>query len=169
MILSTLVQMKGDLFTYLLCYILYSFWLAVNSNKWAWLRLGLCHMKCNDITAAITSLQAALKRDPTDGSVLCECLLLLIHCCGLLVSCFVFVHLLALCLFLYFTDTLHYRPISLLSVCYKLLERLALQCISPTRSKVYSVQTRLVSGKVEALVIRLLPSLLSSKMDSSRT
>ena len=32
-----------------------------------------------------------------------------------------------------------------------------------------SVQTRLVSGKVEALVIRLLPSPLSSKMDSSRT
>ena len=31
------------------------------------------------------------------------------------------------------------------------------------------VQTRLVSGKVEALVIRLLPSPLSSKMDSSRT
>jgi len=26
----------------------------------------------------------------------------------------------------------NYRPISLLSVCYKLLERLALQCISPT-------------------------------------
>jgi len=37
------------------------------------------------------------------------------------------------------------------------------------QSKVYSVQTRLVSGKVEALVTRLLPSPLSSKMDSSRT
>jgi len=36
-------------------------------------------------------------------------------------------------------------------------------------SKVYSVQTRLVSGKVEALVTRLLPSPLSSKMDASRT
>ena len=41
----------------------------------------------------------------------------------------------------------NYRPISLLSVCYKLLERLALQHISP-QSKVYSAQTRLVSGKV---------------------
>ena len=60
----------------------------------------------------------------------------------------------------------NYRPISLLSVCYKLLERLALQRISPT---VEAVQTRLVSGKVEALVIMLLPSPLSSKMDSSRT
>jgi len=63
----------------------------------------------------------------------------------------------------------NYRPISLLSVCYKLLERLALQHISPTQSKAYSVQTRLISKKVEALVTRLLPSPLSSKMDSSRT
>jgi len=61
-----------------------------------------------------------------------------------------------------------YRQISLLSVCYKLLERLALQLFLP-QSKVYSVQTRLVSGEVEALVTRLLPSPLSSKMDSSRT
>ena len=52
----------------------------------------------------------------------------------------------------------NYRPISLLSVCYKLLERLALQRIS--QSKVYSVQTRLVSGKVEALVTKLLPSFM---------
>jgi len=37
------------------------------------------------------------------------------------------------------------------------------------QSKVCSVQTRLVSGKVEALVTRLLPSPLSSKMDSNRT
>ena len=37
------------------------------------------------------------------------------------------------------------------------------------QSKVYSVQTRLVSGKAEALVIRLLPSPLSSKMDPTRT
>ena len=46
-----------------------------------------------------------------------------------------------------------------------------LQCFSAflPQSKVYSVQTRLVSGKAEALVIRLLPSPLSSKMDSSRT
>ena len=42
-------------------------------------------------------------------------------------------------------------------------------CYSAAQSKVYSVQTRLVSGKVEALVTRLLPSPLSSKMDSSRT
>ena len=63
----------------------------------------------------------------------------------------------------------NYRPISLLSVCYKLLERLALQHISPPQSKVYSVQTRLFSGMVEALVTRLLPSPLLSKMDSSRT
>jgi len=39
-----------------------------------------------------------------------------------------------------------------MSLCYKLLERLALQRISPT------VQTRLVSGKVEAVVTRLLLS-----------
>ena len=63
----------------------------------------------------------------------------------------------------------NYRPVSLLSVCYKLLERLALQRISPTVEGLLLVQTRLVSGKVEALVIRLLPSPLSSKMDSSRT
>jgi len=65
----------------------------------------------------------------------------------------------------------NYRPISLLSVCYKLLERLALQRNAAflPQSKVYSVQTRLVSGKVEARVTRLLPSPLSSKMDSSRT
>ena len=62
----------------------------------------------------------------------------------------------------------NYRPISLLTVCYKLFERLALQRILP-QSKVYSVQTRLVSRKVEALVTRLLPSPLSSKIDSSRT
>ena len=62
----------------------------------------------------------------------------------------------------------NYCPVSLHSVCYKRPERLALQRISP-QSKVYSVQTRLVSGKVEALVTRLLPSPLSSKMDSSRT
>jgi len=37
------------------------------------------------------------------------------------------------------------------------------------QSKVYSVQTRLVSRKVKALVTRLLPLPLSSKMDSSRT
>ena len=37
------------------------------------------------------------------------------------------------------------------------------------QSKVYSVQTRLVSGKVEALVTRLLPLPLSLKMDSSIT
>jgi len=37
------------------------------------------------------------------------------------------------------------------------------------QSKVYSVQIRLVSGKVEALVTRLLPSPFSSKMDSSKT
>ena len=47
----------------------------------------------------------------------------------------------------------NYRQISLLSVCYKLLEHLALQRISPTVEG-YSVQTRLVSGKVEALVTR---------------
>ena len=37
------------------------------------------------------------------------------------------------------------------------------------QSNVCSVQTRLASGKVKALVTRLLPSPLSSKMDSSRT
>jgi len=61
----------------------------------------------------------------------------------------------------------NYRPISLLSV----LQAPGASCtqrISP-QSKVYSVQTRLVSGKVEALVTRLLPSPLSLKMDSSRT
>jgi len=62
----------------------------------------------------------------------------------------------------------NYRPVSLLSVCYKLLEHLALQHIS-SQSKVCSVQTRVVSGNVEALVTRLLPSPLLSKMDSSRT
>ena len=62
----------------------------------------------------------------------------------------------------------NYRAISLLSVCYKLLERLALQRISPTVEGLLSPD-QLVSGKVEALVIRLLPSPLSSKMDSSRT
>ena len=62
-----------------------------------------------------------------------------------------------------------YHPVSLLSVCYKLLERLALQRISPTVEGLLLVQTRLVSGKVEALVIRLLPSPLSSKMASNRT
>jgi len=39
----------------------------------------------------------------------------------------------------------------------------------PPHSKDCSVQTRLVSGKVEASVTRLLPSPLLSKMDSSRT
>ena len=64
----------------------------------------------------------------------------------------------------------NYRPISLLSVCFKLLERLALHSSAfLPQSKVCSVQTRLVSGKVEALVIRLLPSPLLLKMDSSRT
>jgi len=62
----------------------------------------------------------------------------------------------------------NYCPISLLSVCYKLLEHLALNAFLP-QSKVCSIQTRLVSGKVKALVTRLLPSPLSSKMDSSRT
>ena len=47
----------------------------------------------------------------------------------------------------------NYRPISLLSACCKLLKRLAHQRIS----KVYSVQTRLVSGKVEALVTGCCP------------
>jgi len=61
----------------------------------------------------------------------------------------------------------NYRPISLLSVCYKLLERLALKRISPTVEGLLS-PTRLLSGKVEALVTRLLPSPLSSKIDSSR-
>ena len=50
----------------------------------------------------------------------------------------------------------NYRPISLLSLCYKLLERLALQRISPTVEGLLSA-TRLVSGKVEALVTMLLP------------
>ena len=50
----------------------------------------------------------------------------------------------------------NYQPISLLSVCYKLLERLALQRISPTVEGLLSA-TRLVSGKVEALVTMLLP------------
>jgi len=39
----------------------------VNSNKWAWLQLGLYHMKYGDVKAAISSLQAALLRDPKDG------------------------------------------------------------------------------------------------------
>jgi len=43
--------------------------IGCDSNKWAWLRLGLCHMTCNDVTAAVTALQAALKKDPTDGYV----------------------------------------------------------------------------------------------------
>ena len=57
----------------------------------------------------------------------------------------------------------NYRPISLLSVCYKLLELWSVLHSSAflPQSKVYSVQTRLVSEKVEALLIRLLPSLLS--------
>ena len=62
----------------------------------------------------------------------------------------------------------NYRPISLLSVCYKLLERLALQRISPTVEGLLSPD-QAGFRKVEALVIRLLPSPLSSKMDSSRT
>ena len=62
----------------------------------------------------------------------------------------------------------NYCPIALLSVCYKLLERLALQRISPTVEGLLSPD-QAVSGKVEALVITLLPSPLSSKMDFSRT
>ena len=62
----------------------------------------------------------------------------------------------------------NYHPILLLSVCYKFLERLHFSAFLP-QSKIYLVQTRLVSGKVEALVTRLLPSPLSSKIDSSRT
>jgi len=55
----------------------------------------------------------------------------------------------------------NYRPISLLSV----LQAPGASCTHAflPQSKVYSVQTRLVSGKVEALVTRLLPSPLSSK------
>jgi len=59
----------------------------------------------------------------------------------------------------------NYRPISLLSACYKLLERLALQRISPTVEGLLSPEQ---AGEGSNLV-RLLPSPLSSKMDSSRT
>jgi tetratricopeptide (TPR) repeat protein len=36
------------------------------SSKWAWLRLGLYQMKHEDLNNAISSLQAALRLDPTD-------------------------------------------------------------------------------------------------------
>jgi len=62
----------------------------------------------------------------------------------------------------------NYHPMSLLSVCYKLLERLALQRISTTVEALLSpVQTSF--RKVEALVTWLPASPLLSRMDFSRT
>jgi len=45
-------------------------------------------MKCNDVTAAITSLQAALQRDPTDGFAL----LFDLHCLLLYYGAFLLVY-----------------------------------------------------------------------------
>jgi len=62
----------------------------------------------------------------------------------------------------------NYHPISLLSVCYKLLERLALQRISPTVEGLLSPdQASFRNGW--STCDQVLPSPLSSKMDFSRT
>jgi len=65
----------------------------------------------------------------------------------------------------------NYRPISLLSVCYKLLERLILQRISPTVEGLLSPdQDGFRKGQSTCKVVtRLLLSPFSSKMHSSRT
>ncbi|XP_064650742.1 tetratricopeptide repeat protein 37-like [Lineus longissimus] len=39
---------------------------SAGSAKWAWLRLGLHHLKFNDPTTAVTCLQSALRADPND-------------------------------------------------------------------------------------------------------
>ncbi|ELT99404.1 hypothetical protein CAPTEDRAFT_188519 [Capitella teleta] len=46
---------------------------ASGGAKWAWLRLGLYQLKTDHASSAVTSLQAALRADPTDRSCL-ECL-----------------------------------------------------------------------------------------------
>ena len=53
----------------------------------------------------------------------------------------------------------NYHPISLLSLCYKLLERLALHRVSPTVEG-YSVQTRLVSSSLKWPYLRTRSSMV---------
>jgi len=62
----------------------------------------------------------------------------------------------------------NYRPISLLSVCYKLLERLALQPISPTVKGLLSPD-KAGFRKVRSTCDQVVALTTSSKMDSSRT
>ena len=59
-----------------------------------------------------------------------------------------------------------YRPISLLSVCYTSSWSVLHSSAFLPQSKVYSVQARLVSGKVEALMIRLQAAALTTFVEN---